>query len=347
MKVLNGNLRFLAVMCLAVAPSDVLHAGEAVDVEVFKAPVSIELEQPDYPGGNLRNLKEGWVNVHFMVDASGKPYEPMVTDSTGDKAFEREAVKTVMRSIFEPASLNGETLDAGHALKVTFAIEGADVGGRSGFGRTYKQLMKAVDKRDQPRAQELLALLESKSVHNLYEDAFLHLAKYSYAAIWGDKATQLAAITRAIAHEKKENYLSEALFTTALQQAFSLQVQLQDFGAALQTWAKLESRDISEATRDSLQRVVSKIEALKDDDQAFRVTGEIGDNNHWSLLLLKDEFYLDEVTGELAELKLRCDRKYVFFRYQPEIQYNIPGKYGSCHLQIVGNPGTTFGLVQR
>lgn len=50
--------------------------------------------------------------------------------------------------------------------------------------------------------------------------------------------------------------------------------------------------------------------------------------------------------GEMAEIKLRCDKKYVFFHYYPEISYRTPQEYGDCQMELVGNPGTRFNLIQ-
>ena len=62
--------------------------------------------------------------MNFMVDPKGKPYEIEVTDSIGDEAFRKAALKAVEIWRFEPAMLNGEAIDAGHRHRITFELTG-------------------------------------------------------------------------------------------------------------------------------------------------------------------------------------------------------------------------------
>jgi hypothetical protein len=96
----------------------------------------------------------------------------------------------------------------------------------------------------------------------------------------------------------------------------------------------------------SVARMASTIEALKQDNSAFTVDGVIGEHANWSYSLLKDEMTFHVLEGELAELKLRCDRRYVGFRFIPDSTFKIPESYGRCLLEVIGNPGTTFTLTQ-
>ncbi len=50
--------------------------------------------------------------------------------------------------------------------------------------------------------------------------------------------------------------------------------------------------------------------------------------------------------GRIAELKLRCRKSYVFFRYDPELEYSIPKDHMPCGLEVLGDPGTQFSIVQ-
>jgi hypothetical protein len=42
---------------------------------------------------------------------------------------------------------------------------------------------------------------------------------------------------------------------------------------------------------------------------------------------------------------LRCDRQYVSFAYDPALYYRID-QHGNCRLQLIGEPGTRFELIQ-
>ena len=50
--------------------------------------------------------------------------------------------------------------------------------------------------------------------------------------------------------------------------------------------------------------------------------------------------------GAVSEIKLLCKKKFLFFKYQPDIQYTVSPNAGDCSIGVVGDPGTTFELIQ-
>ena len=72
----------------------------------------------------------------------------------------------------------------------------------------------------------------------------------------------------------------------------------------------------------------------------------IGEHANWTYSLLKDEMTFNILEGEIAELKLRCDRRYIGFRFAAKSTFKIPESYGNCQLEVIGNPGTSFTLTQ-
>ena len=96
-----------------------------------------------------------------------------------------------------------------------------------------------------------------------------------------------------------------------------------------------------------LQTIVDRLETLRTHDRAYSVPGDFGEGTSWSYNLFKDEFSINAVQGDIAEIKLRRRTGYVFFRFQPDIKYKVADDANNrCHLELVGNPGTTFSLTQ-
>ena len=52
-----------------------------------------------------------------------------------------------------------------------------------------------------------------------------------------------------------------------------------------------------------------------------------------------------DCSGHIAEIKLRCDKQYVFFPFDPEVN-RLANTAGACHLEVVGEAGSTFDLIQ-
>jgi len=325
-----------------IQPDDEAEAPQT-QLDVFTGPKPMDLKPPTYPRKERRQGKEGWVQLNFMVSAEGKPYEVVVTDSTGIEAFETAALRTVTGWTFEPALMDGVPIDAGSSFKIKFALSGPGTGARSSFVRGYKKLSKFISDDDKESADAELAGL---NVQNLYEDAYVNLARYNYYKKWGDERQQLAALRRAIAHETDANYLPKKVFVSALLSMFMLEVVTQDFARALATWKVLETQGVDERKMTALQGAVDDILTLTGDDRTYDVSGTIGPSSSWYYRLLKNSFSVHVASGVVAEIRLRCKKKYVFFPYEPDIQYRISDNSGSCGIELVGDPGTTFSLVQ-
>ena len=263
--------------------------AEEVELEVFTGPQGKEIAQPVYPTIALRNLREGWVQMHFMVGPDGRPYEIAVTDSMGGTAFHRSAVRALEKSLFEPARLNDAPIDAGDSRKFYFQIQG-NPGARGQFLTTHRAIRKAIEADDRERAGQLI---DELSARNYYEDALLHLAKFNYLGKWGEPDAQLRALDRAIAHETTAKYLPEEVFIHALFAHFGLLAQTRDYHRALQAFESLSAFELDEERRAALQADAEQIRILKTDDRAYSVAGEIDDTANW---------YFDLFQGRLRRL---------------------------------------------
>ena len=320
--------------------------SEPVPVDVYAPPVRKDMKMPRYPRIPRTNGKEGWVRLDFMVGTDGKAYEIAVTDSMGDGTFQRAAIGALRRSTFEPAHLNGQPVDAGYSMYYKFGLEGEGGGVRRSFLHSSKALMEAIEAGDRPLADTELAVLEPRAQFNLYEDAYLHVAKFRYYARWGDAHQQLHALDRAVSQDFQEHRLPEELYVALQLQRFWLLVRTQDFERASSTFETLGSYELEASVTSALKATMENIRALRNDDRAYAVTGSLEERDSWFYHLFKDEFAVTDVQGEITEVKLRCPERYLLFRFDPEMEYRVSNKRGHCHLELVGNPGTTFRLVQ-
>lgn len=319
---------------------------ESVALDLYSPPWSKERANPVYPVQLLGEGKEGWVRLDFMVDPKGKPYEIAVSESMGDWRFEGAAVRALEKSTFEAARVDGEPADAGHSMQYVFILQGGPKGAGEWFVRAHRAVMRAIGEGDREKAEKRLASLEFHTRLSLYEDAYLHVAKFNYYAKWGDKHQQLRALDRAVAHEFAEKHLPQELFTNCQRVRFKLLVETHDYERAIHTYYLLRGLELEEPVLAALERVVERLESLRADGRAYAVPGDFGDRASWSYNLFKDEFLIQDVEGHIAEIKLRCRTDFVFFRFEPGIKYRVADKDNRCHLQLVGNPGTTFTLTQ-
>jgi len=318
--------------------------GAAIPVEVFQPPRVKRRVLPEYPLAARSNYEEGWVELSFMVSQEGKPYEVYVSQSVGSKEFERSALRTIEDWTFEPAVLNGQTIDSAVCMKMKFELDGGLKGAQGEFINWYRAFTKAIDENNRAGADAARAKLH---VTNLYEDSYLGLAEYRYATRWGDEAQQTAGLHRAIASESTAHYLPKSLFVSALRDLLRLQVAAQNFSDALSTWETLLKAGVDQNTFAQIKPTIDRIEALRTDDRAYyEVPGRIVESS-WSYRLFKNRFRFDVSEGKITDVKVLCEKKYVAFKFDAELDYRVSDRFGRCSLAISGEPGTQFKLIQH
>lgn len=312
-----------------------------VELEVFQGPKPLKMTPPSYPKDEVSSGIEGWVQLNFMVDPNGKPYEISVMESTGVKAFDKAAIRMIERSTFEPARLSGRAIDSGTLLKVIFTMYTPELSARREFVAAFKDFNKALQSGDRAKADASFAELK---VRNLYEDAYYNLGKFQYAHQWGTEAQQIDALKAAIAGEKSPRYLEKKTFIGVLNSLLTLQIKGQDAGGALKTWERLKAVDLKGSAQ--WQPTIDNLGTLQKTKATIRTPGRIQESGHAFATLFKNRFSIEVTSGSISDLKLRCEKQYLIFRYQPDLQYSIDGRNSDCTLELVGEPGTAFALVQ-
>jgi len=318
--------------------------AETVAIDTFVGSRSLQLSQPEYPEEQIHANQEGWVVLNFMVDTEGKPYEISVARAVGDEDFQDAAIRALERSQFEPATLNGEPIESGANYAYSFELQGGRDGARRRFVYRFRKLVDAVQRNDRGAADEALARLDAD---NLYENAFLEFARFEYHRRWGTVKQQTTALHYALGHNEATRRLPDDMYEDGLRQLFALQVKTQNFGSALKTANRLYELPLDEEFRTALDRAVAEIEGLRSKDVTLALTGSIDSGTYsWHLDLFRPVFHIDQVDGRLAEIKLRCAGKFVGFTFDEDLVYRVSDRYMPCGLEVVGNPGTRFRVVQ-
>ncbi len=313
-----------------------------VPVDVFHEAKRKSAPAPEYPTDARYGGSEGWVNLRFMVDKDGLPYEMFVKQSNGNKDFDKAALRSVRRWTFEPASLNGQPVDSVIEIKIIFRLTDHANGARPNFVTAYRSLYAAIAKNDRAAADLAMSKLQ---VDNLYEDAHFGLAYYAYAHKWGTPSEEITGLRRAIASEQSARYLPKDVFAKALTALFILEFQSYDFAAAMCTWQLLEKAQTDEKVLAGFAPAVQQMNTLHADAASYKVAGEIIDGR-WDFDLFKKHFQIVVLTGAISEIKLRCDKSFVSFKFDPELQYKVADKFGRCSIELIGDPNTKFNLVQ-
>lgn len=323
---------------------------------------------------------EAMVEMTCTVDVNGKPHDVTVTRSYGEKVYEKAAKDAWERSTFEPATLDGKPVEARFVDTLDFydspdwkrhnstGASLADVtrGETTDFTDAYKAFKTALAAMDRPGADKALAKMDA-GISNHYGAATLGLAQYQHAVLRGDQRQQLDAMRRAVTPDNAaqdfsysethfvgggseifnrpfEHYLPLEVWKTGLLTCLDLEIKLHDYPEALKTWERLQKVGVKPEVLKKLAPMMDQLAALRTDNRPFDVTGTLADNG-WSLNLYKSNFRIVS-SGHIDQFELRCDTVDLSFKFDPEQEYKVNGKYGACQLQLTGTPGTQFTMTQ-
>ena len=295
-----------------------------------------------YPRSEAQKNNEGWVQLGYMVDVKGKPFEVTVVDSSGNKAFEDAAVKALEYSRIEPGTLDGLPVESASELKVIFVLNGGAKGANRSFIRAYDALMNAIKASNRSAAD---AAMNALTVTNLYEDAYVGLASFQYARVWGDDSQQLKGLQRAVAREHIAHYLSKPEFEGALLQILKLDLKYHQYAEAITTWNDLRNAGIDARMAGQMKPLFDQLNRLRSDTTAYDIRAAMPGGT-WHIQLFKKHFRARVVAGHISDVKLRCAKGFLRFEFDPDLEYDVESKYGGCGMELDGNPGSEFILTQ-
>lgn len=312
-----------------------------VPAGVYTPPKAIKLHRAmDIPFREIIRGREGWVQFNMMIDPDGRPYEIAIVDSSGSEEYEKVALEAIERTRWEPATFDGKPIHSAYAVKFRFEVSGQR-GARREFSTAYRRMLKAVEAGDRQWADEWLAKLEP---FTLYEAAFRNFARYAYYRKWGTEEEQRDALLAAIAHETGPTYLDRKTFIDAYSAAMGYELKASRYGRALEMWEHLQKLG-AEKVIEQWQPLMDQVIALRESNQSVFQTERITKGTSWYGTLFRNRFTIQVESGRVAEIKLRCETKYLLFPFEPDIEYRVGGANESCNIEVVGDPETTFKLI--
>lgn len=311
----------------------------------------IEAVRPNYPYLARRDRREGWVQLSFTIRPDGTVANPIVEDSTGVVEFERAAIAAILKSRYEPATWQGRPIEqCASRFRYQFVMYGDQIGARPTFVRSWKEAAQLMEEQRYEEAAARLDAMDREGTWSNYEIARLWLLRASLQARTGDKEEQLRSLRRATVGHGSD--LEQKLYREALLQRFALEVQLSEFGAALDTHEEMK------ASRPALvdprvERATAEIERKIHSQDTFAFPGVIGFRSgcaegrpNWQHQLLRRTFAFSDLEGQVDDFELRCDWKRVVDKVSPDKTWQVPASWGYCEIYVFGAQGARLKLVE-
>ena len=310
----------------------------------------IKRPSPTFPSSALSGMKEGWVQVSFVVDENGKVQAPVVVDSFGDRGFERQALRALKRWKYQPAIVNGETVaSCDNKVQFDYRVGNIKPGASKRSSRLIKQLNDAFAVNDEQTINALIPKLEEYG-QNFYEYAYLHYFKAVQAEKQQQIQQQISSLKRATntfyhpEFEAKVFYLGDAGYALSAK-LFSIFVDQGRYAEAIALFDTVQDTHNADA-----QEAVAVMSAYVDRINAFDghipVDVTLSRRGTWLHPLVRQSFTFANVEGQVDSLEIRCDNHYEQFEFAIDNQWNIPQSWGACSVLLKGTPEAKVRLVE-
>lgn len=310
-------------------------------------PTSVRRTEPKYPLAMARKGSEGWVQMSFVIGKDGSVIDPLVTDSSGSRSFERESLRAIRKWQYSPVMVDGEAVEqCQNKVQFDFRLASPVKGVRRKFRRSYMKARAALDANERSLADEYMAKLRDDKQFNSMESAWFWMLEADFARENQDPKAELSNIRRAINTDKGGLLLGVDNYLSMLQQRFVLEVQSVKYADALDTFEKIKTQDNSEKTVERLQRYATQVSQLLDGDEPIMVAAKISEDGSWWHKLSRSSFTFSNVQGKVDTIELRCNNKRQIYTFADDSSWHIPESWGRCSVLVVGDKNVDFNLVE-
>ncbi|MEI5638598.1 MULTISPECIES: energy transducer TonB [unclassified Pseudoalteromonas] len=342
----NLSLLLLVVISAGIAVPSTSAAKQELHLATVTKATPVERVKPRYPKSAALRGGEGWVKLSYIVNEDGSVSSPIVEDSSGQRAFERQSLRAIKKWRYQPAKSNGTAIkQCKNSVMMSFRLSESPLGASKRFIFSYREASELLDEGNLKAAQEKIDKILERERWNLYEETFVNLLQSRYYQLTKQPEQQLRALKGIIWHGKK--VVEEEIYAQSLTKSIFLQAQLQQFKGALNDYDLLEQLPEQEQFKTAAAPVVEKIKAVVADADRLLITEvKVTERASWTHQLIRNAFTLSGINGELHNLEVRCENKYSSFTIKEQVQWTIPKSWGECSVVVFGEPNSQFRLAE-
>jgi len=346
MKLLPLSATMIAALSIAPTYADNQQSNNKVakHLTTITNAQPIKRRNPKYPRKEMRKGNEGWVQTSFVIEKDGSVSNIIVEDSSSE-GFEKEAIKAMKRWQYTPAYENGQPIQqCQNSVQLDFRIGGAKGVNRK-FYKKYKSAEAAMKNNELEKAKSLLDELGEIQQRRHAENEYLSLINVEYAQKTGNKKRELKYLANL--STGTSSILNDKSKISVLSQRLNLQLEFNKFSRALTTLDSIIQLKPAEELIARFTQIKTQIENLIDSEQDISVIGNTKQNDFWHHTLVRNNFSLSNITGELQKLDVRCANKRHVFTVEENNTWNIPTNWKKCSIYVYGDNNVSFNLTEH
>ncbi|MFH6952436.1 energy transducer TonB [Pseudoalteromonas sp. XMcav1-K] len=326
----------------AADTSDLANKTEQLHLNTIVNAEAIKRVPPKYPINAARDGKEGWVQLSFVVEPDGSTSNVIVEDSSNE-AFEKYALRSIKKWKYSPATKDGKPIQqCRNQVQLDFKLSNVPKGASKWFFRQYRSAMDFLEENKVAEAEEIAKKIEEKGRWNAYEDMYYSILTSLIAEKNTNPKAELAAIKKVLSYNDLQK---EAQYSSLAARAFSLAVELQEYGDARSIFTTLKRHYPENEKLAMLTPYYNQVTAYLKSDKPIIINAQISKRDFWSYQLERSAFIIDNVEGNLTNLEVRCDNHHSQFLVESGNKWQIPESWGSCSVYVFGDSNAKFTLA--
>jgi len=239
----------------------------------FIEPETIKRASPKYPQIELDSANAGMVEMLFMVDKTGKTFEPIIQTSS-HKNFETAALASLKKYKYKPATLDGIPVESVKGVRVLFLVDKQTDQVSSKFNKNYKRALKELNNEivDQKKVEKNIIAMENSPHLSPYAFRHLNTVKHAYAKQFDTTQGEIDAIYQLLLFDKETKDAKKAFNETQRinirRRLVALLIQTTQYGSAIREYRILKS--IDPEAKSLFKKPFKQIADIQNSDQIIK-----------------------------------------------------------------------------
>lgn len=314
-------------------------------IESYTRAKALDRVPPKFPRRQAKLGQDGWVQLSFVIDEEGKVKDVIPLDHGGSKSFVKSAIRAVKQWQYSPAIVDGKPVEqCSNSVQLDFALaRGAAVQRR--FRVLFKQAEEAVENKDfdtlEMKIKEMDGL-RSLNITELFWRNYLAILMFdakglSHNRYWAmNRTLRSLKVISGDDHDNIKRYL--------LQEKFIYETENALFANALTSYNRM-NKEFPEYAK-TFTPYSQQVKDLIATDEPIYVKAYKNKGGNWHHKLVRNQFAVTDLEGEINKLEVRCDKKRSIFTFDINSSWTIPESWGQCSVFLDTEAKTKFTFVE-
>jgi TonB family protein len=328
--------------------------AERYDVGIWNSGATakpIEQTEPAFPTELAESGQEGWVRMHFVINADGQAIDPIIIDSSGGPAFEAAARAAAADWRFAPPESGSE--DAHNLVNIRSEVRGSRDSATKSFRRDHERIVLDLVHEQNEDARQKMDELYASGGFNTYESTMLWLMMGRVEGVEDNDPGKLECYRRALAVSTRKTLRVENR-RGLLEKIFELEDHFGHYSAALQTFGSLQVASGKRKVNEVLAARAAEIEALVDGETDLVTRAAIYNpcdcdegKPLWYYKPARRTFSFANLSGNVESFEARCENQRIQGAVEAGTEWTLAPEWGSCRVFVFGDDEATFEFVEH